>query len=153
MGAGAGAPDDAGLDELLVAEMLGGAWDLGFGEDALQAVIDLRREETDGGFERGRFAGGVEDLDGQAGADLRGTLSGDVDVGFEIGVLVDGGEKGGGGDVVAEVNRNVADDAGEGSADIVVGELLLLRVGERDVGLVVSLGVLVGLRCLIVCVA
>ena len=74
-------------------------------------------------------AGGVEDLDREAGADLHGALGGDVDVGFEVGVLVDGGEQGGGGDVVAEVDGDVADDAGEGGADLVVGELLLLGVG------------------------
>ncbi len=52
-GRGSGAPGDAGLDELLVAEALGGVRDLGLGEDALQAVVDLRREEADGGLARG----------------------------------------------------------------------------------------------------
>src|ERR1700751_3746925 len=37
---GCGAPDDARPDQLLVAKNLGAAGNFGFGEDALQAVID-----------------------------------------------------------------------------------------------------------------
>ena len=133
-----GAPGDARADELLVAKKLGGARNLGLREDALEAVVDLRREEADGGFDHG-LAGVIEDLYGKAPADLSGALGGDVDVGFEISVLVDGGEDGGGRDIVAEVDRDVADDAGVGSADLVVGELLPLGSGEGYVGLVVSL--------------
>ena len=55
------APGDARLDELLVAEDVRGARNLGLGEDALQAVIDLRREEADLRFDE-CLAGGVEDL-------------------------------------------------------------------------------------------
>jgi len=77
-----------------------GARDLRFGEDALETVVDLRREEADGGFDEG-IACGVEDRHGKAPADLAGALRGDIDVGFEVGVFVDGGEDGGGRDVVA----------------------------------------------------
>ncbi len=48
------------------------------------------------------------------------------------------------------MDGDVADDAGEGCADLVVGELLLLGVGEGGGGLVVALGVLEGLDGLIV---
>ena len=77
-------------------------------------------------------------------------LGRDVDVGFEIGVLVDGGQHGGRRNVVAEMHRNIADDAGKGRANLVVGQLLLLRIGQGDGGIEVALGVLVGLHRLIV---
>ena len=112
------------LTSCWIAQTLSSVRNLGLGEDALQAVIDLGGNEADGGL-REDVAGGVEDIDGQTGADLGGALGGNVDVGFEIGVLVDGGEQGRGRDVVAEMHGNVADDAGEGRADVVVGELLL----------------------------
>ena len=131
-GRGRSAPGDAGLDQLLIAKILGGAWDFSFGQDALQAVVDLRREKADGGLDED-VAGGVEDIYGQARANLRGALCGDVDVGLEIGVLVDGGENGGGGDVVAEVDGDVADHTVERGADVVVGELFLLGDGESGV--------------------
>src|SRR5580698_3602717 len=44
------APGDAGLDQLLVTKELSRARDICLGEDALQAVINLRREEVDGRF-------------------------------------------------------------------------------------------------------
>ncbi len=130
---------------------LRGAWDLGFGEDALQAIIDLRGEKADGGFGE-NVVGGVEDLDGEAGADLRGALSGDVDVGFQVGVLVDGGEDGCGGDVIAEMDGDVADYAVERSTDVVVVELPLLGVGKGGVGFEIAFCILIGLRGLIVCI-
>jgi len=134
-GSGRGRPGDASFDELRVSEAFSGVGHLGFGEDALQTVIDLGRDEADGGACED-FAGGVENLDGQAGANVRGALRGDVDVGFEIPVLVDCGQEGGGRDVVAEVDGDVADDSGERCADLVVGELLLLRGGLSYAGVV-----------------
>jgi len=51
------------------------------------------------------------------------------------------------------MHRDVTDDASEGSANIVVGELFPLGSGEGHVGLVVSLGVFIRLIGLIVGVA
>ncbi len=45
---GSSAPGNASLDELFGAEPLRGARDRSFREDALQAVVYLRREEADG---------------------------------------------------------------------------------------------------------
>jgi hypothetical protein len=90
------------------------------GENALHAVVDLGGEEAD------------------------------VDVGFEVGVLIDSGEEGGGGDEVAEVDGDVAYDTVEGRTDLEVGELLLLGVGEGGVGFEIALGVFEGLDSLIV---
>jgi hypothetical protein len=118
------------------------------GENALHAVVDLGGEEADGGFgEDGSL--GVEDVNGEAGANLCGALGGDVDVGFEVGVLIDSGEEGGGGDEVAEVDGDVAYDTVEGRTDLEVGELLLLGVGEGGVGFEIALGVFEGLDSLI----
>ena len=44
---GRGAPGDARPDQLLVAKKLGAARNFRLGEDALQAVINLRRKEAD----------------------------------------------------------------------------------------------------------
>ncbi len=51
------------------------------------------------------------------------------------------------------MDGDVADDAVERSADLIVGELLLLGVGESGVRLVVGLGVLIGLRGLVIGIA
>jgi hypothetical protein len=110
-----GAPGDAGLDQLLIAKDVRGARDACLGEDALQAVVDLRGDEVDLGLDED-LACGVEDLYRKSVADAPGAFGWDVDVRFEIGVLVYGGEQGGGGDVVAEVNGDVADDTVEGGA-------------------------------------
>ncbi len=62
-GRGSGAPGDSGLDELAVAETLSAVWNLSLGENALQAVVDLRGEEGNDGFGED-VAGGIEDVDG-----------------------------------------------------------------------------------------
>ncbi len=99
------------------------------------------------------LAGAVENLYRQTLRTSPGTLCGNVDVSLEVRVLVDGREQSRRRDVIAEVNRDIADDAGKRSANFVVGELLLLGVSQRRIGLVVPLGVLIGLSRLIVRVA
>ena len=90
-------------------------------------------------------------------AHLGGALSGHVDVGFEILVLIHRGEQGrrvaSRRNVVAYVHRNVAHDAGIGSADRVVGEQLFLRFAVALGCFVIRFGVLVRLLRLVVSVA
>ena len=78
---------------------------------------------------------------------------GNIDVGFEVAVLIHRGEQRGGGDIVAQVHRDIAHDAVEGGRDVVVAELLSLALRSRDRGLVIGLGVLVGLFCLVESIA
>src|ERR1700677_1072849 len=85
-----GAPGDARIDKLLVAQELGSARDFSFGENALQAVVNLGGDEADGEFGED-LAVGVDDLHRKTDADLSHALGWDVDVGFEVGVLIDGG--------------------------------------------------------------
>ena len=73
-----------------------------------------------------------------------------IDISLEIRDLVDGREQRRRRDVIAKVNRYIANHPGKRSADIVISELLFLGVGQRLVGFVVSLGVLIGLSRLIV---
>src|SRR5438270_12185731 len=70
---GFSAPDDPRPDKLLVAKHLGAAGNLRLGENALEAVVDLRREETDLRFDH-RVAGAIEDLYLQALANQPGAL-------------------------------------------------------------------------------
>src|ERR1700729_1847737 len=95
------APCNARLDQLLGAEFLQGAGDLSFCQDALQSVVYLWREKGDSGFDY-NVAVRVEDIYGEPHANLRDALCGDVDVRLEIGNLIDCGENGGWGDVIAE---------------------------------------------------
>src|ERR1700761_2338260 len=77
------APGDSGLDQLLVTKELSRARDICLGEDALQTVVNLWREEVDGRFGE-NIACCVDNRDRESLANLRGSLGGDVDVGFEV---------------------------------------------------------------------
>ena len=76
---------------------------------------------------------------------LAGALRGNVDIRFEILVLVHRGQHVGwrvdGSDVVAHMHRNVAHHAVERRADGVVGQQLLLRLARLHRRLVIRLGV------------
>ena len=86
----------------------------------------------------------------QAFADLRDSFRRDEDVGFKVAVLIHRGEHGGSRDIVAQVNRDIAHDAVEGSADIQLtknifsGRIRALRLSRlgfhaRDLGLRITL--------------
>ncbi len=68
----------------------------------------------------------VDDLDRRAHLDLVRVLRRNRDVDLESGALVDGGQHGGVGDAIADMYRDIADNAIGGSEDAVVLQLDLL---------------------------
>ncbi len=86
----------------------------------MQAVIHLRGDEVYPA-RCDHLTVAAQDLDRQAHADLSGAFRRNIYIDFEIGVLIDRGQQRCGLHIIADMHGNVADDAGEGCADLIVG--------------------------------
>ncbi len=86
------APNHTGLHQLRVAETVKRGMHRGLHQDALYRVIHLRRDEVDlGGLDR--LSGAGHDLDRQPHLNAAGEIGRDVNVGFQVLVLVHRGQQ------------------------------------------------------------
>ena len=81
---------------------------------------------------------------------VRGEVGRDVDIGLKFFVFIHRGQQRGRGNVVADVYRNISDDARERRRQMVVGELALLGHARGRRRFPIRLGILKGLHGLVV---
>ena len=112
-------PHDARADELIGAELAAALDELRLGEHRLRGRVDVRRDERDL-VGREHLAAIVDEPHRQPELQLRRLLHGHVDVDLEHVVLVDRGQHRRSRDAIADVDRDVADRAGDRRGDAVV---------------------------------
>ena len=130
VGAGAVLQTTRAFTSCALRNLSSDAWTGAFTRMPWSRVVHLLRNEIDfRALDQLPAAG--DDLHRKAHADIRRALGGNVDVGFQLGVLIHGGQQRLRRNVVADVHRNVAHDAGERSGQVVIGKLALLGNARR----------------------
>src|SRR5208337_526246 len=140
------APGNAGTHQLHRAEYVGGLVGRGLRQYRLRRRINLRRDEVHLGLQQ-LFSFVVDHFHRSAQFDFPRALRRDGDVHLEAAALVNGSQRRGVGDAVANVDGNVADDSVGGREHAEILQLHLLLVDLRVQRLhVIQGGVVVGLR-------
>ena len=100
--------------------------DRSFDQDALEAIVHLLGNKVDlRAFDL--LSTAVDDLHWQAGTNIGCPLRGNINVSFQLRVLVNCGEQRLRRNIVSNVNGNIANDSCEWGSQMVIGELALLR--------------------------
>ena len=94
-------------------------------QHSLKRVVHLLRNKVDLRL-LNRLAVAGHDLHRQTHADVRGAFGWNVDVGFQFGIFIHGRQQRLRRNVVAHVDRNIADDARKWSGQVVISKLTLL---------------------------